>query len=58
MSETNVQAMVHPPWLQNSWSDSLEVRNRGYQWLHKMVTSHRKKIEEELATITSLIAKN
>ena len=34
-SDKRAQATIDPPWLWNSWAESSEVRNRGYQWPHK-----------------------
>ena len=31
---TRVHVTVNPPWLGNVWTESSEVRNRGFQWLH------------------------
>ena len=33
-------------YLLDVWSESSEVRNRGYQWSHKMVTSHQKILQK------------
>ena len=38
------QVMMDPPSLWNPQAESTEVQNKEYQWLHKMVTCHRKKI--------------
>ena len=29
--------MMVQPWLYNPWTESYEIQNFGYQWLHKMV---------------------
>ena len=35
--------VMNPPWPWSPWAKSTEVQNREYQWLHKMMTCHRKK---------------
>ena len=39
--------MMDPPWLWNPWVESTEVQDTEYQWLHKMVTCHRKKLKRK-----------
>ena len=36
MSDKRTQTTVNPHWLSNPWAESSKVRNRGYQWPHKM----------------------
>ena len=46
-SKSRVQVMMDPPSLWNPWAESTEVQNREYQWLHKMVTCHRKNFKNK-----------
>ena len=43
-SESRAYVMMDPLWLWNPWAEATKIRNRVYQWLHKMVTCYRKKI--------------
>ena len=46
-SESRTEAMVDPPRRWNPWVGSTEFRYREHQWLHKMVTCHRKKLKKK-----------
>ena len=44
-SKTRVQAVVHPPWIQKPWAESIQVRIKEYQWVHKNGDLSRQKLK-------------
>ena len=57
-SQKRVPATINPPWLWNSWAESSQVQNRGYQWSNKKdlgPTKTLKKLLKNKVSVYSIV---